>query len=170
MLEPKLEPAVGEPLKTLLSNGRPRDVAAKALELSPIAAVDELPSVHVDPTDLGDRLISEKAGVGAARWRLGWEDESERRQACSVTAYGDPLRGCGVASGEPRLIERELRRRSVVLQLEGTACCSEDLLDTGCRAARHVLDVNSGRRQERLLPLSRDPGPASPAHPLYSYR
>jgi len=106
---------VGEPLEAVVRGRRARDVTAQPLELSPIAAVNELPSVHVDAADLGDGLISERAGVSAARWRLGRQDESERAQARSVAAHGDPLRGCGVAGGEPGLIERQLRRRGIVL-------------------------------------------------------
>jgi hypothetical protein len=151
VLEPELEPTVGEPLEALLSNGRPRDVTAQPLELSPVTPVDDLLGVHVNAAHLGDRLISERAGVGPARWRLGREDEPERRQTRSVAAHRDALRGCGVTSGEPRIIERELRRRSVVtLRLEGAASCSEDFFDARCCAARHVLDVCSGRRQERM--------------------
>jgi signal transduction histidine kinase len=40
--------------------------------------------VHVDAAQLGHGLISERTGVGAARWRLGREDEPERGQARSV--------------------------------------------------------------------------------------
>ncbi len=151
VLEPALEPAVGEPLEALLRNGRPRDVAAQPLELSPIAAVHELPSVHVDAAHLSDGLISERAGVSAARWPLGRQDESERGQARSVAADRNALRGSGVASGEPGLIERQLRRQSVVLfRTEGAPTRSEDLLDASCRPARHVLDVSAWKRSSPL--------------------
>lgn len=60
-----------EPLEALLSNGRPRDVTAEPLELSAVAAVDDLFGMHVDAAHLGDRLISERAGVGAERRRSG---------------------------------------------------------------------------------------------------
>ena len=134
VLEPELESAVGEPLEALLSNGRPRDVAAKPLELSPVSAVDDLLGVHVNAAHFGNRLISERAAVGAARRGLGREDEPERGQARSVAADRDALRRSSVASGEPGLIERELRRRSVVrLRLEGTASSLENFLDAGCR-------------------------------------
>jgi len=63
VLEPELEPVVGEPLEPVLCDRRAGDVTAEPLELSPIAAVDALPSVHVDAAVLGNRL------VGAGRWR-----------------------------------------------------------------------------------------------------
>jgi len=49
----------GESLEALLGNRRPRDVTAQPLELSPVAAVDDLSSVHVDAAHLGDRVIGE---------------------------------------------------------------------------------------------------------------
>ena len=145
-LEPELEPAVGEPLEALVRDRRARDVTAQPLELSAVAAVDELPSVHVDAAHLGDGLISERAGVGAARRRLGRQDEPERGQARSVAAHGDALRGCGVASGEPGLIERQLRRRSVVLcRPEAAPSRSEDFsMSAAVRRATSSMSARVG--------------------------
>lgn len=42
MLEPELEPAVGEPLEPVLRDGWPGHVAAEPLELSPVTPVDRL--------------------------------------------------------------------------------------------------------------------------------
>jgi hypothetical protein len=57
MLEPELEPAVGEPLEPVLRDGWPGHVAAEPLELSPVTPVDGLLGVDVDASVFGNRLV-----------------------------------------------------------------------------------------------------------------
>ncbi|MBI2892542.1 MAG: hypothetical protein HYY06_03255 [Deltaproteobacteria bacterium] len=55
--ERELEAAIGTELEALLSDGRPGDVLAEPLDLSSVAAVDDLLRVHVDASHFGDGLI-----------------------------------------------------------------------------------------------------------------
>lgn len=136
-----------------------KDPRSLDLELT-LAAVDddELPGVHADAAHLGDGLICERVGVGAARWRLGRQAEPKRGRAWSVAAHGDPLRGCGVASREPGLmvmLEEALRSRvhHPRDRREGRSAEPPDACEI--RAARETCSERAGVVKGGCAPVGR---------------
>jgi hypothetical protein len=137
-LEAELEPAVGQALKPVLCNRWASDIAAEPLEPPPVATVHALFGVHVDAPVFGDRLVGGRLGQRSSiRSRLA-EHQPERRLPGTLAAHADALRGSGVASSKPGLVEEQLGQRLAGLGLEAPAALSQQPVDALGAATRHL--------------------------------
>ena len=141
VFESELELAVGATLQAVLSKRGARDIPAKALQLSSVAAVDALTSVEINAADFSGGVVFV---VNIADGWCGRDEQAEWGLACSVTRGGYSARRSGIAGGKAGLIGTQLGRLVVLPVLhdkvEGAAVCSEDFLDALCRAAGDVGD------------------------------
>ena len=118
--------AVAVQLQAVLAERWARDVAAQALEVLSVAAIDDDLCVDVHPADLGERFVrrgDEAHGAHGAD-ELGRLLSRRRAQELHVPCGG------GVAGGEPRLLVDE-RVGRFVGAVEGATVTLEDPKERG---------------------------------------
>ena len=138
--------AVAVQLQAVLAERWARGVAAQALEVLSVAAIDDDLCVDVHPADLGERFVrrgDEAHGADGAD-ELGRLLSRRRAQELHVPCGG------GVAGGEPRLLVDE-RVGRFVGAVEGATVTLEDPKERGGRPRRdpcHLLAARRGKRVE----------------------